>query len=62
LVAAPAASTGLISIAMEAYLDLDEGSFNKYIPGMLVGLLSPSLDLLSKVDSLSSTDIMIDML
>ncbi len=55
----PVASTGLISI-IEACLDLDEGSFS--MPGMLVGLLSQSLDLLKKADSLSSIDMMIDML
>jgi hypothetical protein len=59
LVAELAASTGLISIATEACLDLDEGSFNRNIPGMLVGLLSQSLDLRRKADSLSSIDMMI---
>jgi hypothetical protein len=40
LVAAPVASTGLISVAIKACPDLEEGSFNRYVPGMLVGLLS----------------------
>jgi hypothetical protein len=44
LVAAPVASTGLISIAIEACLDLKDGSFNRNMPGTLVGLLSQSLD------------------
>jgi hypothetical protein len=62
LVAVPPASTGLISIAIEAWLDLKEGSFNRNMPGMLVGLLSQSLDWFRKADSLSSTDMMIDTL
>jgi len=59
LVAEPAASMGLISIATEACLDLDERSFNRNIPGMLVGLLSQSLYLRRKADSLSSIYMMI---
>jgi hypothetical protein len=46
LVAEPAVSTGLISIAIEACLNLDEGSFNRNIPETLVDLLSQFLDLL----------------
>jgi hypothetical protein len=61
-VAEPVASTGLISIAMEACLDLDDGSFNRNTPGMLVGLLSQSLDSLRKADSLFSADMVIDRL
>ncbi len=61
-VAEPVASTGLISIAMEACLDLDEGSFKRKIPGRLVGLLSQSLDPLRKLASLFSTDKVIDRL
>jgi hypothetical protein len=45
LVAAPVASTGLLSIAIEACLDLKDGSFNRNMPGTIVGLLSQSLDL-----------------
>jgi hypothetical protein len=40
LVADPAESTGLVSIAMAAYPVLDDGSFNKNTPGILVALLS----------------------
>jgi hypothetical protein len=40
LVADPAESTGLISIAMAACLVLDDGSFNKNTPGILVARLS----------------------
>jgi hypothetical protein len=58
----PPASTGLISIAIEACLDLKDGSFNRNMPRTLVGLLSQSLDLLRRADSLSSIDMMIDML
>jgi hypothetical protein len=53
LVAELAASTGLFLIAIEACLVLDEGSFNRNIPGILVGLLPQSLDWLRKADSLS---------
>ncbi|HEY6164065.1 MAG TPA: hypothetical protein VIW25_04085 [Nitrososphaeraceae archaeon] len=49
MVAEPAASTGLISIAIEACLNLDEGSFNRNIPETLVDLLSQSLNLLRKL-------------
>jgi hypothetical protein len=56
LVAAPVASTGLLSIAIEACLDLKDGSFNRNMPGTLVGLLSQSLDLLRRADNLSSID------
>ena len=54
LVAEPAASTGLISIAIEACLDLDEGIFNRNIPGILVGLLSQFLDSLRVYSLLTS--------
>jgi hypothetical protein len=48
LAADPAESTGLISIA------LDDGSFNKNTPGILVALLSQSRASLRKIESLSS--------
>jgi hypothetical protein len=44
-------TVGLISMATEACLDLDEGNFNRNMPGMLVGLLFQSLNLLRKADS-----------
>jgi hypothetical protein len=47
---------------MEACLDLDEGSFKRKTPGILVGLLSQSLDPLRKLASLFSTDKVIDRL
>jgi predicted deacylase len=60
LVSAPVALTELIAIAIEACLDIDEGNFNRNIPGMLVGLLSQSLDLFRKAASLLSVDIITD--
>jgi hypothetical protein len=59
LVADPAESTGLISIAMAACLVLDDGSFNKNTPGILVALLSQSRASLRKPVSRSSTAIAI---
>jgi len=38
-------------MAMEACLDLNDGNFNRNIPGMLVGLLFQSLDSLRKLGS-----------
>jgi hypothetical protein len=57
LVADPAESTGLISIAMAVCLVVDDGSFNKNTPGILVALLSKSRASLRKPVSRSSTAI-----
>src|SRR5215469_14930181 len=59
LVSDPAESTGLISIATAACLVLDDGSFSKNTPGILVSLLFQSRASLRKPVSRSSTAIVI---
>lgn len=60
LVAEPAASIGLILMAIEACIDLEEGSFNRNTPGILVGLLSQFWDILRNSTSLFSSDMVIN--